>query len=125
MPTDCTNTVSADGKYIIQKIVGEINAEIALKYNLEAHALGRELGIRRYLSDLTECRNTDTVFDNYDFAHHDMPITPGIDRFARVAVLVDPDDHSHDFVETVAQNAGLDVTLFYSRAAAIQHLTRE
>ncbi len=125
MSTTCTNTVSPNGKYIIQKIVGEINAEIALDLNHETHALGRRLGINCYLSDLTECRNTDSVIDNYDFAYSDMPADPGIDRFARVAVLIDPEDHSHDFVETVARNAGLDVTLFRNRDEAIRHLLGE
>jgi hypothetical protein len=125
MPTTCTNTVSLDGKYIIQEIVGEINAEIALGFNRETHALGHRLGINRYLSDLTECRNTDSIIGNYDFAYSDMPADPGIDRFARVAVLIAPEDHSHDFVETACKNAGLDVTLFRDRDEAIRHLVGE
>lgn len=125
MPTTCTNTVSPNGKYIIQKIVGEINAEIALDLNRETHALGRRLGIRYYLSDLTECRNTDSMFDNYNFAYNDMPADPGIDRSARVALLVAPEDHSHDFVETACRNAGLNVTLFRDRDKAIRHLVGE
>ncbi len=51
-----------------------------------------------------------------------MQETPGIDKYAHVAVLVSPDDHSHDFVEVVARNSGLNVTLFRDLAAAIKHL---
>jgi hypothetical protein len=40
-----------------------------------------------------------------------------------VALLVDPEDHSHDFVETVGRNAGLNVTLFRDRDAAKQYLS--
>ena len=103
---------SKDGKYIILKIVGEINSQSAMKQNLEAHALGRELGIARYLVDVTEARNTDSVVENYDFANTDMWETEGIDIYAKVATLVSPEDHSHDFIETVARNAGLNVRLF-------------
>lgn len=120
-----TNTVSPDGKYIIQKVVGDINSNLALKYNHETHALGRKLGIRRYLVDLTESRNTESVLGNYEFAYDKMPASAGLDLDAIVALLVDPDDHSHDFVETVSRNAGLNVSLFRYRDAAIQHLVNE
>lgn len=117
-----TNTVSPDGKYIIQKVVGDINSGLALKYNHESHALGRKLGIRRYLVDLTESHNTESVLGNYEFAYDKMPASAGIDLDAIAALLVAPDDHSHDFVETVSRNAGLNVTLFRDRDAAEQYL---
>ena len=125
MSTTCTNTVSSDGKYIIQKIVGDLTAGLALQFNHETHTLGRRLGIKRYLVDATECFNTDSMVDNYDFAYKDMPFDPGIARFARVAVLVAPEDNSHNFVETVARNAGIDVTLFRDRDEAIRQLVNE
>jgi hypothetical protein len=92
--------------------------------NLEAHALGRELGIRRHLVDLTDSKNADSVLGNYNFAYEDMKQTEGIDAGVRVAVLVSPEDHSHDFVVTASQNAGLCVTLFRDRELAIQHVTK-
>lgn len=119
------NTVSPDGKYIIQKVVGEINAELAMQYNHESHALGRQLGIRRYLVDLTECHNTDSVRGNYGFAYKDMPTDEGVDRLARVALLAAVEDHSHDFVVIVTRNAGLNVSLFRDRDEAIRHLLAE
>ena len=66
---------SEDGKYIILTVRGEINRKIALQRNLEAHALGRKLGVNRYLVDVTAAKNTDTVKDSYDFAYTDMHIT--------------------------------------------------
>jgi len=125
MSTTCTNTISPDGKYVIQKIVGEISAKLALDFNRETHAIGRRLGISRYLVDATECRNMDSPMDDYNFAYSDMPDDPGIDRNAVVAMLVDPKDHSHDFLETVCKNAGLNVTIFRDRDAAVRHLVGE
>lgn len=112
---------SRDGKYIHLKVKGPTTRESAMAHNIEAHALGRKLGINRYLVDLTESRNVESVIDNYEFAYKDMK-TPQVDPAARVAVLVSPGDHSHDFIETVARNAGLDMTLFTNQEQARRHL---
>ena len=74
--------------------------------------------------DLRGCRNADTVANNLTFAINDMPAHAS-NRHARVALLVDRDDHSHDFIEAACQCAGLDVVLFNDRAAAEQHLQSE
>ena len=119
---DYTITPADDGPYIIIKTKGEISGQNVMQQNIEAHELGARLGINCYLVDLTEARNTDTDFGNYEFAYNDMQATPGIDRTARVALVVSADDSSHDFPVTVARNAGLNVTLFTDAARAIQHL---
>jgi hypothetical protein len=100
-----------------------LTRESALTNNIEAHALGRQLGINRYLSDLTDCRNVESPVEDYTFATADMDIE-AIDHLARVALLVAPDDHSHDFIETVFRNAGLNVTIFRSREAAEEFLRK-
>jgi len=115
-PSEC-------GRYILMTVTGDINSQTAIGQNLEAHALGKQLGIRRYLVDLTNSKNTESVLGNYTFAREDMKETEGIDEGARVALLVSPDDHSHDFFETVARNSGLSVTIFRDRDLALQHVT--
>jgi hypothetical protein len=114
---------SADGTYIIQTLRGVITRVTAIQYNLETHALARRLGIRRILIDAVECKNVESESGNYDFAYRDMT-AEGFDRDARVALLVSPDDHSHDFVETVCRNARLNVTLFRDRALAEEYLRK-
>src|SRR6185369_12675828 len=109
---DYTISPSIDGTFIILKVKGNITRLTMMQKILEAHALGKRLQIRRYLVDVTEAINTDKIIENYTFAYSDMQNTEGIDKFARVAALVSPDDHSHDFVETVSRNAGLDFSLF-------------
>ena len=116
---------SEDRKYIILTIKGDITRDIAIQYNLEAHALGEKPGIHRYLTDLTESRNVESLVEKYKFAYQDMQQEAGINRYARVALLVSPSDHSHDFIETVARNSGLDVTLFRDGEEAISHLMRD
>ncbi|MBN2556417.1 MAG: hypothetical protein JXA97_10805 [Anaerolineales bacterium] len=117
-----TISVSEDQNYIILKAVGNYTRELAMADNLKAHAMGREMGIKLYLSDMTEARNIETTTDNYYFANKDMKTTPGIDPHARVALLVQPEDRSHDFVETVSRNAGFNVKIFRDRELAIQYL---
>ena len=92
--------------------------------NLEAHALGKKLGISRYIIDVTEAKNTDSVVQSYEFAYIDMLKTEGIDRNARAAILVSPDDHSHFFIETVLNNAGLYAKIFTDPDLARLHLIK-
>jgi len=117
-------TASDDKKYIIVKVVGTISRQLAIQYNLEAHALGKELGIDRFLLDFTECKNTDTVMRNYKYVYDDMK-NPGINQAARTAMLVSPNEHSHDFIEALFRDAGADVTLFHDRELALWHLTEK
>ncbi len=117
-------TVSKDGKYIILKVVGPISRQLAVKYNLEAHALGKQKGIDRFLLDFTECRNTDTVLRNYKYVYEDMQ-NPNINQKARTALLVNPNDHSHDFIEALFRNAGADFTLYHDRDVAMWHLLND
>ncbi|MFH1279061.1 MAG: hypothetical protein ABIK65_11875 [Candidatus Eisenbacteria bacterium] len=118
-------SLSEDRSYVVLRLRGEIRGRAAVETNLEAHSFGREHGVHRYLVDARECRNVDTVFGNYEFAYKDMRLAEGIDRNARIAVLVSPGDHSHDFVETVSRNSGLDVTLFTDLELALRHLSEE
>jgi hypothetical protein len=113
---------SEQGDYIVLKVVGELDGATMIKCIIEAHAKGIEMGVKRYLVDATEARNIDSVLGNYDFAYSDMKTTPGIDKSARVAGLVSPTDHSHDFVETLLLNAGLTFRLFTDPDAALGFL---
>jgi len=115
-------SLSDDERYVILKVWGDVTRQTAMEQNLEAHEFGRQRGVNRYLVDMSESRNVDTVLANYQFAYDDMEHTPGIDKAAKVALLVSEGDHSHDFIETVAKNAGLNVTLFTDEQKAIQHL---
>ncbi len=122
---ECTITLSPDRKYIIQKVSGEINRAKAMQFNQETHALGKEKSINKFLVDMTQARNTDTAVNNYQFAYKDMKKMPKDVRNARIATLVSPDDHSHDFIETVSQNSGLNVKIFRDRDEAIRYLLKD
>lgn len=116
-----TVSKSEDESYIILKYHGDITREIAFKAAEDSHALGRVHGINRFLVDGTEAKNIESILNNYKFAYDDVQ-QADIDSSACVALLVRPDDKSHDFVETSLRNAGFDVTLFRDRDEAINHL---
>lgn len=121
-----TNSVvsAANGVYIVVTASGDYTQERALQNTIAAHALGGKLGINRYLVDLTEARNVETILTNYEYAKKRMWDVPEIDKRALVALLASPADDSHDFAETVARNAGLRVRLFKDRAEAEAYLLR-
>ena len=114
--------VSDDGKYIIVKTIGEINVSIAMKDNIAAHTLGQELGINRYLVDVREATNTDSIIDQYEFANKHMPMNEKIDKRARVSVVTRKGDTSHNFIEAVTRNAGFHLRIFDNMENALNFL---
>jgi hypothetical protein len=114
--------ISADGHYIVVKVKGEMDPQKAIQYTEESHEIGRNKGIDKYLVDLTEAMNTMRVFENYEFAHEKVAPNPGINKRAKVAFLVSAADHSHDFIETVMINSGMQVKLFRRLDLALHFL---
>lgn len=97
--------VSHDGTYIVLRIIGETGRHRMAQVT-EAHALGAELNITRFLVDLRDAVNVDRPMDDYKMAYHDFPSESTVNRTARVACLVAPGDRSHDFLITVFRNSG-------------------
>jgi len=111
-----------EGSYIHIEVQGTINRAVGVELIIEAHSLGDELGIENYFMDLTQAVNDDTVSDQFHFANTDMAETPGLNRYAKVAALVAPEDHSHDFIETVLRNVGFNLRIFRCRSEAMAFL---
>jgi hypothetical protein len=120
----CTITPNIEKQYIYMKIIGNINRKLATKYNIEAHSMGKQLQINRYLVDLTGTVSNEPIIDQYDFAYKDMKDVPEIDKSACIAILVSPEDHSHDFIEIVSRNNGANVILFRDREQAENYLVQ-
>ena len=121
-------TVVEDEKYIILVGKGEINSGdryVLMQPLIEAHELAKKMGIRKILVDVTEARNALRILDNYEIVTHTIAQEPAIDRHMRVALLVSPDDHSHDFTETVARNAGFNFRLYRDRTQALASLLND
>jgi hypothetical protein len=117
-------TISAaeDGRYIRIVVQGEIERHHGILLIRKAHALGNQLDIDCYYMDLTNAVNVDSSIDQYQFANVDVAEAEGVNRDARVAVQVDPADHSHDYIETVCRNVGLNLRLVTSHEEAMAFL---
>lgn len=114
--------ISDDGSYIIMNVTGSLTSKSAMLQNLAAHKLGREKGIIKFLVNAVEAVNIESPFDSYSFANKDMKSDDGLLPNAIVAILVAKEDHSHDFFETAAINAGFDIKIFRDRQAAEKYL---
>ncbi len=113
---------SGDRKYIVHKVWGDINRYIIFRQSEESHILGKKLGINKFLVDVTEAHNTDLFISKYNYTYQDVQRSQIVDKLARVAILTQICDHSHDEIETVAVNNGLDYKLFHNRNEAVAFL---
>ena len=118
-------TVSENGKYIILKVIGDLDRSSSMRELIEAHELGAKLSIDRFMADLTEARNIRSILEDYQLANADTHNEPRINVAALVAMLVASDDHSHDFLETAGLNSGWRVKLFRDRQEAIDYLMKD
>lgn len=115
--------MSENQQYITIKVFGEVDGSIAMEYIYESHHLAAKHGISKFLVDVTEAVNVETAAGNFNFADRDIREIPDfLDRQARVANLVAPDDHSHDFIETVFKNRGYVFRIFRDRKEALEFL---
>jgi hypothetical protein len=106
------------------KVFVAMTSAIGVRCGTEAIGLGAEHRIDRFLFDLRDSPNQQSVVDNYEFAHKEIALF-GFPKHSRSAFLVRPDDRSHDFITTAFFNAGYVVRLFSDEAAAIAWLEKD
>lgn len=116
--------VSDNGKYIIVRVNEDMTRTLAESLGLEAMHLGIKKNLSKFLYDLRNSRNKETINANYIFAKQDLKrLDPNPAN--KIAMLTSPNDKSHDFIETVLRNAGYNVKLFIIEEEAIIWLEEE
>ena len=116
--------VSDNGKYIIVRVNEDMTRTLAESLGLEAMHLGIKKNLNKFLYDLRNSRNKETINANYIFAKQDLKrLEPNPAN--KIAMLTSPNDKSHDFIETVLRNAGYNVKLFIVEEEAIIWLEEE
>lgn len=116
--------VSDNGKYIIVRVNEDMTRTLAESLGLEAMHLGIKKNLNKFLYDLRNSRNKETINANYIFAKQDLKrLEPNPAN--KIAMLTSPNDKSHDFIETVLRNAGYNVKLFIIEEEAIIWLEEE
>ena len=116
--------LSEDGKYIVCEVTGLITLAISREFSSELNSLSRDTGVKRFLHDVRHAINVMNISQNYQYAYEDMESLE-LQRDVYSAILTDPADSSHDFVETVGENAGYYIRIFHDEDAAIAWLKNE
>lgn len=114
-------TISESGKYLVIRVSGEITVELARQFSIEAAVQGDKHHLQRFLFDVREAPNVESMMRNYMYVTEDMEDL-NLSRTVRSAILTSPEDRSHDFIETAIRNAGYNVRLFTDREAAVAWL---
>jgi hypothetical protein len=117
-------SLAANGRYILIKVLVPMTSAVGVRCGTDAVSLGAENKVERFLFDLRESPNVQSVVHNYQFAHKEIT-SFGFQTTSRSAFLVRPDDRSHDFIDTAFYNAGYVTKLFTDEAAAITWLEQE
>ena len=116
--------VAESRKYIVCRVLGPFTVDYARTFTIELDRISRAEKIKRFLTDVRYVFNNSSTTENYRFAYEDMPRLD-LQRDVRAATLASPGDRSHDFIKTVAQNAGYNVQLFFDEAAAVAWLCED
>jgi hypothetical protein len=113
--------LSDNGKYIRVLVKADVTLDIACRWTQDLVALTNKTGVKNYLFDSRNAKNICSASDNFKFSYEDSSKLK-LDKSTRQALLVDPDDHSHDFVETTKVNAGYMVKIFNDETEALKWL---
>ena len=114
-------SIPKSNKYILCRVTQPVTAELSRKFMVDVDRLSKERNIKSYLVDVRDYPNIEKPLKTYEYTYEEMDEL-NLDRTARAAILVSPDDTSHNFVETVSRNAGYNVRVFRERKAAINWL---
>ncbi|MDF1575781.1 MAG: hypothetical protein P1P86_11395 [Bacteroidales bacterium] len=114
-------SIAGNRNYIIIKYFVPMTSEVALKSGPELQRLATENDIRRFLFDMRNSTNIQTVTDNYYFAYQHIQ-TFDFPRNSLSAFLIQPSDNSHDFISTAFKNAGYEVVKFTTEDTAVKWL---
>lgn len=106
------------------QVSGGIDAQGQVELATTAVEHGELHDISRFLVDVRDATNIASTTEQYQYARRQL-VELGVGRTSRIAVLIDPNDPSHGFIETVLRNAGYNCTLFVDEAFALAWLADE
>lgn len=115
--------IHVPGQYLVCRVTGEITADDSRQMVEQIEKFAHETGAKTRLVDVRNARNIASITGNYDLAYKDLEKLAA--RATKAAVLVSPDDNSHDFVMNAIQNSGFNCRKFTDKAAATAWLESE
>ena len=115
-------SVSETGDYVIARILDFMDRKMAETYMNDLQRACVENNLSRILIDVRTAINVMSTTSEYWFVHEAVKKS-GLKQSNRLAMLTRPDDHSHDMVGTISQNAGYNMHLFRDENEAVAWLT--
>ncbi len=116
---DVVSRVSDCKKYLHICVDSELSYRNALQLAEIAHQLASTQGVRNFFFDLRGIRNTATTSQNYKLISEDIERI-GFDKTAKVALLIDEFDESHDFIGSAANSAGYNLKSFTCESTLLE-----
>ncbi len=109
---------SDDKSIVVIRVKKPLPTQTALEFTKEATELGNKHNTKKHLIDLRGIRNEWGVFETYQFAQEIKK--SGRQRLDKVALVIDPEDNTHTFLETALVNQNYNNRLFedYDKAIA-------
>ncbi|MES9968632.1 MAG: hypothetical protein ABW092_01275 [Candidatus Thiodiazotropha sp.] len=118
---DLIFSISEQSNYLCIDVKRPMTIELARRCGEGIATRCRENNINRFLIDLRGAPSLIQAAHDYHFAHRDMKDI-NMPRNHRGALLVDPEDQSHNFFETVMVNTGYATRVFRDKQSAITWL---
>jgi hypothetical protein len=115
--------LAPQGDHAIMTNYADVTHPSAVERQRAMQAFSDEHKVTRFLIDTRGKQFVGGPIELYTFVRRTLP-DEGYNRHWRVALVTSPDDHSHDFLETVSQNAGYQVMVFKSFTTAQEWLGR-
>ena len=114
---------SDDEQYLIVDVFEAITGEVQNEILRETAKEIKKHNIEKVFADVSKVRNVANIHEHYELGHR-VAQNVGFPTDTWDAIFVSPDDHSHDFVETVFLNAGYVCRIFRNKGSAIEWLKR-
>lgn len=114
--------VSDNQKHIVITIDGTIKNNTSLECAIEAHKLAAEKEITKFLLDLRKAKNQNSLLDKHEFINKDMNNAKEINKDARIAILVNKNDQSHNLFEALFREGGYTIKTFRDLDSTLGYL---
>lgn len=115
--------IESEPRHVLCEVFVNISIPVAVEFTKAVDAVIEKESLPYLLFDLRGVRNIATGGQNYEFTHKEIGDVKH--RRNTVALLVDEDDRSHYFIETIAINSGHRTKLFTDPVAAVDWLRRK
>ncbi len=115
-------SISDPKAFLYIRINVPVTSDLVKTFIKDAIRKNNELELEKLLIDVRGVKNIASTWNNYNLVYRELK-EMGFNRGWKIAILVSPEDSSHDFIETLAKNAGYHCKLFREENRAIEWLS--